>query len=240
MEASKKRFILLALFTLPIAALFAGCADLSTSKPERTAQEQLLISTAADRAMSRMDLRSVRDRRVFIDDTYLKACDASYVAGKFRNAVSFNGALLVDAKAEADIVIELYSGALSMNESVFNFGVPPIELSVLGTGFTTPEIALFKIQTQRSIAKLSAFGYAAIGREMIFSTGTQFGSTTARSYTVLLAGPFTFVNMPPLPREDKEEIFSLVATPGIDDAAEADQAEEAGEALQADEAQDEE
>jgi len=185
------------LSALLIPALFTGCAALSTSMPERTAQEQLLISTAADRALGRMDLRAVKGRRVFVDDTYLKAYDASYVLGKFRNAVSYNGGLIVDSRAEADIIIELYSGALSMNESAFNLGLPPIELAVLGTGFTTPEIAIFRIQTQHSIAKLSAFGYAAVGREMIFSTGTQFGSTTARSYTVLLVGPFTFVNMPP-------------------------------------------
>jgi len=44
------------------ALLMAGCGQQAQSVPARTAREQLLISTAGDRALSRMDYRPLRGR----------------------------------------------------------------------------------------------------------------------------------------------------------------------------------
>ncbi|NQT19576.1 MAG: hypothetical protein HQ592_07720 [Planctomycetes bacterium] len=191
----------------------AGCGSLSKSLPARTAREQRLISTAADRALARTNLKFLDDKKVFVDRSYLEAYDAPYVVGKLRNIVAFYGGRLVETEQNSEVTIEVRSGGLSLNESSFLFGIPAMPLFFLGTGLETPELALFKILKQRGVAKLSFFGYETRSRKLLFSTGVRFGSSKATSYWVLFLGPLTFDNLPKLPLEHSGYVFSLEERP---------------------------
>ena len=195
------------------ALLAAGCGQQSQSVPARTAREQLLISTAADRALSRMDYRPLRGKRVFVEPGPLESYEHQYVLSKFKNAVAFYGGLVVQWRAMADVIVELRSGALSMNESSFLFGIPEIPLIIIGSGFVLPEIALFKRVRQTGEAKLEYFAYDAFDSTLIASSGTRLGSSKATSYTILLIGPFTFDNLPGFPLEVKGYSFSMENPP---------------------------
>ena len=208
MESGKIAALILLL--LPAAA---GCSAPAQSLPPRTAQEQMLISTAADRSLARIDFTALAGRRVYVDDSQLQAFDKPYVLGKLRNFVSFCGGLLVNRIYDADVVIEPRSGALSINESTFLLGLPQIPIPLLGQGFSTPEIAVFKYVRQTGIAKFSCFGYDAITRKLVFSSGTNYGSARISSFTILLVGPFAFDNLPPIPKEADRTDYPLTAAP---------------------------
>ena len=186
---------------------------MSKSLPARSAQEQLLISTAADRALARSDMRFLNGKRVFVDGFYLEAYDAPYVVGKLRNIVAFHGGKLVEKEGDSDVTFEVRSGGLSLNETTFLIGIPSLTLFFLGTGLETPELNIFKMLKQRGVAKLSFFGYDTRDRKLLFSSGVRRGSSRATSYWVFLLGPFTFDNMSKLPPEHSGYGYSLERQP---------------------------
>ena len=191
----------------------AGCGTMSKSLPARSAQEQLLISTAADRALARSDMRFLKGKTVFVDGSYLDAYDAPYVVGKLRNIVAFHGGRLVEEKRDSDVTLEVRSGGLSLNETSFLIGIPSLPLFFLGTGLETPELSILKMVKQRGLAKLSFFGYDTRDRKLLFSSGVRLGSSRATSFWVLLLGPFTFDNMPKFPPEHSGYVYSLEEQP---------------------------
>jgi len=201
-----------------LVLLAAGCGSLSSTTPRRSAQEQLLISTAADRALSKIGLTAVDGRRVFLDESYMDAYDGEYVTGKVRNAISFFGGRLVNNTAEAEVIVELRCGGQSINESTFLLGVPEIPLILLGSGYVIPEIPFFKYERQTSISKLSLFGYRADDGSILFSSGEAFGSSKATSYWIALIGPITFDDLPKLPPETSGYVYPL-REPPLDEAA---------------------
>src|SRR4051812_11424495 len=98
-----------------ILFLEVGCTQTGLTKPTRSAVEQLLISTAADRALASADWSFVRGRKIFVDRTYFESYDDDYVMGTIRDFVSTNGGLLVPEFKEADYILEARSGALSID-----------------------------------------------------------------------------------------------------------------------------
>jgi len=204
---------ILPLLVVLLTAIMTGCGTMSRSLPARTAQEQLLISAAADRALARVDLAPVEGKNVFVDQTFLEAYDAPYVVGKLRNAVSFYGGRLVKADENPDIIVEPRSGGLSINETGFLLGIPSIPIFFLGTGVETPELPFFKFERQKGIAKVSVFGYKADNRQLLFSSGVRMGSSRATSYWIFLIGPLTFDNLPKLPKETSGYVYTLEERP---------------------------
>ena len=86
---------LLASFALPLMAFFAGCTQTGLTKPQRSAVEQLLISTAADQALERADWSTIRGKKVYVDRAFYESTDYDYVIGSIRDHVSVNGGLLM-------------------------------------------------------------------------------------------------------------------------------------------------
>jgi hypothetical protein len=102
----------------------AGCTQTGLTKPQRSAVEQLLISTAADQALAKADWNLIRGKKVFVDRTYFDSADKDYVLGTIRDHVSLNGGLLVTNVNDAEIVLEPRSGALSIDSSSSVIGLP--------------------------------------------------------------------------------------------------------------------
>lgn len=140
-----------------------GCASVRRSEPARTATEQLLISQAAEQAMSRVNFSWLQGKKVFIEDKYFESYDKGQAVSLIREKIALGGGLLTSTNDKADVVVEIRSGALSVNSSDFMVGIPSITLPVPVSGpVTTPEIAFFKDMKDDGIAKFSLFAY---GRE---------------------------------------------------------------------------
>ncbi|NQU44088.1 hypothetical protein HQ520_12440 [bacterium] len=177
---------------LGLALLFLnGCVMWDTTSTPRSAVEQLLLSGATDRALSGKRLVA-GDQKVYLDTQYLEAYDDKYVVSKVREILGKNGRL-VDDRDDADVVVELRSGALAIDRSEFLFGLPaiPLPIPVLdGTAIKTPEIPIFKIVRRRGRAKLALFATSAHTRQQLGSTGTLYGENFFRNWTIL-GVPFT-------------------------------------------------
>ena len=181
----------IAIFT--IAALLAGCVTQEETSPPRSATEQLLLSSAADQALSRANLDMFAGRTVYFDFTYFFSYDSQYVEGDIRDAFSRAGALIVPDSKSAEIIVEARSGAYSIDTNSAFLGIPSIPLPIPGTAEepVTPAIPFYQRQAQVSYAKFSLLAYVNKTHEHIYSSGMLDGSTYNKYKSVLLVSWWT-------------------------------------------------
>ncbi len=95
-----------------LALLLGGCVGhLHSTTTPRTAREMLLVSTAHQRALARLDATPLAGRRVFVDLRFLRCYDEDYVASAFFQMLAEDGALLVREREEADVIVEVRAAA---------------------------------------------------------------------------------------------------------------------------------
>jgi hypothetical protein len=176
-----------ALLVLTVSALLlAGCAGTPTTNPPRSATEQLLLSTAADRALASTSLAPFNHKKVFIDASYFDSYDSKYVLGAIRDAFSQTGALIVSDAAQSDFIVEARSGALSTDFADSLIGIPKTGVPIpLSGAIEIPELALFKSSRQHSTAKFALLAYATNSREHFFSSGSELGTAYNKNYKLL-------------------------------------------------------
>ena len=169
-----------------MGAFATGCTQTELTKPKRSATEQLLISTAADRALAQADLSMVAGKKVFVDRSYFDAQDEDYVIGEVRELVTMRGGMLMHELKDADLVIEPRSGALSIDSTSSIIGLPstPTPIPFAGT-VQVPEVALFKSEKQFSIAKIALLAYERDSGKHVAATGSLIGRASIKYYKFL-------------------------------------------------------
>ena len=174
--------------TLAIASAgLAACTTVTHSVPPRTATEELLISRAAEQAADNLKLDVPPGTKLFVDATYFDGYDSKYAIGTIRDRLLRRGAHLVDKKSDAAIVLEIRSGALSIDEHSLLVGIPGFDIPIPLTGsFTFPEIALYKKAVQAGVAKFAATGYDPKTGALITTTDPQFGFSEKTKKVVLI------------------------------------------------------
>jgi hypothetical protein len=186
------------LCTLPILTLFlTGCSTANMTNPARSATEQLLLSTSADRAIASATLPSINGKKIYIDGTYFDSYDSKYVLGAIRDAFSRAGGLLVENATNSDIIVEARSGALSIDFSESLFGVPASGIPIPLAGVVTiPELAIYKSSRQHSYAKLALLAYDTKSREHLYSSGSMLGLSYNKYYKFLGFFQWTTTDIP--------------------------------------------
>ena len=184
-------------FLLGLCILLTGCAQTRVTEPPRAAVEQLLLGTAADRALAQEDFAVFNRMKVYVDERYFEAYDEEYVLSAIRNALSSAGALLVANMNDAEVIIEARSGALATDASSSLLGVPsvPVPIPLAGT-VVTPEIALYRSEKQFSTAKIALFGYWKESREHLHSSGNLVGTARHNYFTFLGYIKYTDTTLP--------------------------------------------
>ena len=172
---------------LALCVASAGCASVKTSNTARTANEQLLVSNSVDRALSKVDFRPLDGSRVFLQEKYLDSVDKSYLLGSVRHRILRAGGMLVDSADEADVVMELRSGAVGTNNSETFLGVPEITLPGM---LTLPEIRFFSRSSQEGYAKIGLVVYDAKSKAVLGEGGVTSAESTDRNWIVMGFGPF--------------------------------------------------
>jgi hypothetical protein len=168
------------------ALLVSGCTQTELTKPKRSATEQLLISTAADRALAQADLSMVSGKKVFVDRSYFDAEDEDYVIGEIRELITMRGGMLAREFEDAELVIEPRSGALSIDSTSSIIGLPstPTPIPLVGT-VQLPEIAIWKSDKQFSIAKIALLAYERDSGKHVAATGALIGRANIKYYKFL-------------------------------------------------------
>jgi len=187
---------LAAIFVVSASAVWLGaCTTERATSPIRTATEQLLISTAADRAAEKLADQIMPNIRAFLETDLIGVPDASYAALAIRDRFLRRGILLVDDKSMADAVIEVRVGALSTDERSIFLGTPELPIPTV-PGYTTtsvllPSLNLFKRATTQATAKFAATGYDPKTGKLIVATDPQYGYSHKVDWAVLLLFSWT-------------------------------------------------
>lgn len=172
---------------LLLALVVSACSSSRDTLPQRGATEQMLISAAVDRAARGLLLEISRERTVYVSDQYLEGYDEKYAVGAIRDSLLKQGLRLVDIRSEANVIVEVRAGALSIDESRRLLGIPSFDLPVpLANQAKTPEIALFKQHELKGVAKIAATAYDRTTGALVGAAGPQYGYSHQTDWTFLL------------------------------------------------------
>lgn len=191
---------------LSLALLVCGCSQTRLTHSKRSAVEQLLYSTAADRAWARADAAAFNGRKVYVDSIYFESDDELYALGTLRDVLSAHGALLMTKAEDAEIVLEPRSGAFSIDESDSLIGIPkmPVPIPFAGT-IETPEVALFKSEKQFSTAKFAFLAIDQKSRKHVGSSGPLVGRANIKYYKILGLIKYTRTTIPEKSKKAAEQ-----------------------------------
>lgn len=175
-----------------VASALGGCASAVETRPFRTATEQLLVAHAAENAAERFSITITPGARVFLNTVNFTGEGAAYAASAIREALLHRGAVLTDDKAQADVVVEVRLGALSLDQMQRVLGVPALTLPIAPnlTTVTIPELSVYSRRDRTGVAEFSAFAYDARTGRPIAVAGRIAGATTIRSHTLLMVFPW--------------------------------------------------
>lgn len=166
----------------------AACATATETHPTRTATEQLLVSRAVERAAAQFSLALPADARVFLDSSAFRGEGADYAASAVREALLAQGNAISTSRADADIVVEVRLGALSIDKTQRVVGIPRLTLPISSnfTNVTVPELSAYSRRDRTGVAEFSAFAYEAdTGRPI--ALGARFsGTAKIRSHTMFM------------------------------------------------------
>lgn len=165
----------------------AACTSTRKTMPKETATEQLLVSRAVDEAVDQLNLPIPADTSVHLATGGVMGTHADYATAALRERILELGANLTDKPADAEMIVEVRAGALSIDEHKTLIGVPSFDVPIpLAGQVTTPELPLYRRTERRGIAKFAAAAYTAGEGEFVGSTNPRYGFSHQRNWTVLL------------------------------------------------------
>ncbi|MEZ6184435.1 MAG: DUF6655 family protein [Planctomycetota bacterium] len=147
----------------------AGCqGGARETTVARGSTEQLLISTAANRALARYDASAWAGKQVFLGEAYLASLDRGFVLSNLRQRLIQSGAKLVEERARAEVILELRAASLGMTDAAYKVGVPALPVPLFGIAdgtFMSPEFTV-GFEPQRGWAKLVVWAVDAQGEHL--------------------------------------------------------------------------
>lgn len=182
-----KTALLQGLAGLALLAGVTGCHTIKDTTPARTATEQLLLSAASERALTQAEpLDWLKGKRVFVEDKYFESYDKGQAVGVVRERLSAAGCLLADTSTNAEIIVEIRSAALSIDDDDYLVGLPSLPIPIPFAGTTkTPEIPLYKAKKFDAIGKVALFGYDKASGRYIAAAGPIAGRAYLHRYSLL-------------------------------------------------------
>jgi hypothetical protein len=207
-------------YALILCFTLAGCATIRVTDPPRTATEQFLMSQAVSRALTQLNVDALRDRKVWIETAYLTGAETVVVNGEVRERIFTTpeqafataelrerlliaGTRLVTEKKQAEVILEIRSGAIGIDRLENLIGLPAVAISSAlvggsagGVPYATPEIAIYKNTRQRGFASVAFVAYRADTGEYVTSSGPYIGRTIRDDFWLFGLGPRTVGNIP--------------------------------------------
>ncbi|HUY89601.1 MAG TPA: DUF6655 family protein [Pirellulales bacterium] len=173
----------------------AGCGTTKWSDTPRTATEQLLISTAVDRAIDNMNFKPLAGKDVYLDTAFLEGItDKNYLISSLRQHMLAQGCVLAPSKELATYVVEARAGAVGTNHHDVMLGIPALSLPgaslMPGVPSAIPEIAFAKTTDQKGVAKLAVFAYNQKTGQPVWQSGVFPIVTDAKDTWIFGTGPF--------------------------------------------------
>jgi len=176
-----------ALVVAMVAGNLTGCASIKQSDTSRTGIEQLLISSADDRALDKYDLRPIAGAKVFVDTQYLDCVDKNYIIVAMHERLLANHCMLVAKQEDSDVVVEVGSGGVGTDHNDLFFGFPGIALPPPAT-VAIPKIALVERDKSMGTAKIVLVAYDTKTKQPVINTGYTLARSDHKFWQVLGVG----------------------------------------------------
>ena len=168
-------------------AWLAGCTTIKQSDTSRTGIEQLLISSAADRALDKFDLKPIAGAKVFVDTQYFECTDKNYVLVALHERLLTNHCTLVSKADESDVVLEIGSGGVGTDRNEMYLGFPGIALPPPAT-LAIPRLAFFERSKSMGTVKLALVAIDTKTKQPVINTGYELARADHRHWQVLGLG----------------------------------------------------
>jgi hypothetical protein len=216
---SERLMRILLVGTLCTAALhcLGGCSTIRTTDPDQTATEQFLQSEATRLAVRQLNADLLRDRKVFVDISFLNSSvinsvliprvqeitpENQFLVAELRARLLLSGARLVEKREDCEVVVEVRTGGIGIDRSDFLLGIPGLILEAPAPGtstpITTPELAIIQSTKQRGFASAAIVAYWRDTGEIISASGPFVGRTTRDDSWFFGFGPNSVGNIPPV------------------------------------------
>jgi hypothetical protein len=164
--------------------LVAGCTTVRTTSPTSSAEQQLLIATAADRAATALAAQIPLGLTAWIDRSGILVREQSYAIAAIEDALLRRGVKLVQDSGRADAIILPRAAMLSTDERGRLLGIPSVPVPLL-PGAVLPALSLYSENEAKGSAKFAASVYDAHSGSLIVSTDPSYGFSRQDSGTVL-------------------------------------------------------
>lgn len=174
-------------FTMTALAVtfVSGCATARQTNTARSAVEQLLISSAVDDALDKVDFRPFSGANVYLNEKYVDCQDKNYVIASVRHRLLSHGARLIDDAEKAEIVVEMRAGSVGTDMSESFLGTPEI---VLPGMMTIPEVKMLTNNKQTATAKIGLVAYDYRNKSVLGSGGMTTAVSNDSRWTIMGVG----------------------------------------------------
>jgi hypothetical protein len=179
-----------ATLVLAVALPASGCTTVRVTPTERSSVEQRLLVRSLERAAARLDITPLVGRRLRLELFSLTKDQA--FAREFLRARLEQRGLRVTSGADADVTVQVFTGALAVDTAETLFGVPAMQAPVLAVPI--PEIALFKWERSRGHAELQSYVYDRDG-QLLGQVPDVLGVAKYDRFTILIFISFVVTDL---------------------------------------------
>lgn len=193
---------------LLLIILAPGCGDTRLTEPSRTATQQMLVSVAAESAAGQIAVETLDDKLVYLDPiglqgSTLNEADRQHLIAAVRAKLLEGGVRLTHDFEQADIVVEMRSGGLSIDRYHFFVGVPAGVLgpAVAGAGggnmgMLQKDITLAARDRQWGFGGVSLVAWRRTTGELVTFAGPEIGRSHVERWRLLILGGRTVSDVP--------------------------------------------
>ncbi len=155
-----------------------GCVTTKQTDTARTGIEQLLLSTATDQALDKVDLSPIARAKVFVDTQYLDCVDKNYVIVSLHQRLLRQDCKLVDKREDADVIVEVGAGSLGTDRTEWFVGVPEIPLA-MPSPISIPKLSVFTRTKSIGTAKLCVVALDVKTHQAVINSGYSLAQRPA-------------------------------------------------------------
>ncbi len=161
-----------------------GCATIKESDTTRTGVEQLLISSAVDRALDKIDFRPIANGKIYVEEKYLDCTDKNYVLIALHQRLLQQNCTLAAKAEDSDVTLEIGSGSVGTDRHDLFMGVPQIPLPP-PSPISVPKMTLYERNKAMGTAKLAVVAYDTKSRRSVINSGFSLARTDYKNYTLV-------------------------------------------------------
>ena len=189
-----------------------GCATTKESDTARTGVEQLLVSSAVDQALDKVNFGPIRGAKVYLEEKYLDCVDKNYVIVSLEERILRNGSTLVDKAEDADVVMHVTSGAVGTDRQEKFVGISEIPLPP-PSPISIPQVTLLSRTRANGTAKLKVVAYDVKTRRPVMGGDSVLARSDFKSWKVMGAGPVETGSVPTQIAKATDESASWIDAP---------------------------